>query len=32
MFGNYIKKVDINKRPLSKLTQDILEELNIEIK
>ena len=32
IFGNYIKEDDINKRPLSKLTQDILEELNVEIK
>ena len=31
IFGNYIKEVDVNKRPLSKLTRDILKELKIKI-
>lgn len=29
VFGNYIKEVDLNRRPLSKLTKDILEELGV---
>lgn len=31
-FGNYIELDDLNKRPLSKLTRDILKELEIDIK
>ena len=29
VFGNYIHPDDLNKRPLSKMTQDLLKELNI---
>jgi hypothetical protein len=29
IFGNYIESTDLGKRPLSKLTRDILKELNI---
>ena len=29
VFGNYIHPDDLNKRPLSKITQDLLKELNI---
>lgn len=31
VFGNYIQSDDLNKRPLSKITKDILKELNITI-
>ena len=31
IFGNYILPEDMNKRPLSKLTRDILDELKIKV-
>ena len=31
IFGNYVNKDDFNKRPLSKLTKDICEFLNINV-
>lgn len=32
IFGNYISKENFNKRPLSKLTHDILLQLNVQVK
>ena len=32
VFGNYIENKDIGKRPLAKLTKDIIEELGIDLK